>query len=127
MPMRSAIVVLVVTVFAFVGLSLLHASGQGSSELITRGQYLVRSAGKCTDCHGPNLQGASLGFLKPGLPVSYSSPKIAGLTYLSAADATKYLETGALPNGNRSRPPMPQYRFNHNDATAIVAYLKSLK
>ena len=61
------------------------------------------------------------------MPVQYFAPKIAGLTYLSAADATKYLETGVLPNGKRTLPPMPQYRFNHDDATAVVAYLKSLK
>lgn len=85
------------------------------------------SAGKCSDCHGPQLQGASLDFLKPGMPVQYSAPKIAGLTTLSSADATKFLETGVLPDGNQARPPMPQYRFNHDDATAIVAYLKSLK
>jgi hypothetical protein len=68
-----------------------------------------------------------LQFLKPGLPLQYKAPKIAGLTIMPAADAVKFLETGALPNGKTARPPMPQYRFNHNDATAIVAYLKSLK
>jgi hypothetical protein len=68
-----------------------------------------------------------LGFLKPGIPVQYYAPKIAGLPNISAADAVTFLETGALPNGKSARPPMPQYRFNHQDATAIVAYLKSLK
>ena len=125
--MRPAFVVLLVALCAFVGMSLLRASGQGTSDLIARGQYLVTSAGKCSDCHGPHLQGGSLAFLKPGLPVRYFAPKIAGLTNLSTTDATKYLETGVLPNGKSTQPPMPQYRFNHSDAAAIVAYLKSLK
>jgi hypothetical protein len=73
------------------------------------------------------LQGAALDFLKPGLPVAYAAPKIAGLPRLSSTDATAFLQTGMLPGGKQSRPPMPQYRFNHDDAAAIVAYLKSLK
>jgi hypothetical protein len=34
--------------------------------------------------------------------------------------------TGIAFNGLPARPPMPQYRFNQQDAEAIVAYLKSL-
>ena len=87
----------------------------------------MMSAGKCTDCHGEKLQGQPLDFIKPGLPVQYKSPKIAGLPKLSAAAATTFLQTGNLPNGKHARPPMPQYRFNADDAAAIVAYLKSLQ
>ena len=125
--MRPAFVVLLVVFCSFIGMSLQNASGQGTNDLVARGQYLVMSAGKCADCHGPNLRGALLDFLKPGLPVQYRSPKISGLTMLSAANAMKFFETGELPNGKHARPPMPQYRFNHDDASAIVAYLKSLK
>jgi len=35
--------------------------------------------------------------------------------------------TGIAYNGLPGKPPMPQYRFNREDATAIVAYLKSLE
>ena len=107
--------------------ALLRAGASPTGDPVVRGQYLVMSAGKCSDCHGPKLQGASLDFLRPGMPVVYKSPKIAGLSHLSAADATTFLQTGKLPNGKSARPPMPQYRFNHDDAAAIVAYLKSLK
>jgi hypothetical protein len=29
-------------------------------------------------------------------------------------------------HGKHARHPMPAYRFNHDDAAALVAYLKSL-
>jgi mono/diheme cytochrome c family protein len=125
--MRPVFLVLVLIFCAVVGMSLVHTPAQGSSDVVARGQYLVMSAGKCSDCHGPHLQGGPLTFLKPGLPFLYASPKIAGLPELSSADGVKFLETGVLPNGKHARPPMPQYRFNRDDAAAIVAYLKSLK
>ncbi|MBV9056808.1 MAG: c-type cytochrome [Candidatus Eremiobacteraeota bacterium] len=122
----AAIVVCCASVAA--AAAVLHASAQTSTDQIARGQYLVMSVGKCNDCHGPKLQGSSLiGLLKPGMPFAYRSPKIAGLPQLSTADAVTFLQTGRLPGGARARPPMPQYRFNHGDAAAVVAYLKSLK
>ncbi|MBV8223505.1 MAG: c-type cytochrome [Candidatus Eremiobacteraeota bacterium] len=97
------------------------------NDLVARGKYLVNDAGKCTDCHGAKLQGQKLDFLKPGMPVLYAAPKIAGLPQLSAADATAFLQTAKLPNGKPATPPMPEYHFNAADASAIVAYLKSLR
>jgi len=105
-----------------------HATAQ-DSDLIARGQYLVVSAGKCSDCHGARLQGAALDFLNPNLPpiVQRRAPRIAGLRQLSSSAAIRFLHTGVLPSGHPARPPMPEYRFNIPDATAIVAYLKSLR
>ncbi|HTX02406.1 MAG TPA: cytochrome c [Candidatus Acidoferrales bacterium] len=96
--------------------------------LVARGRYLVVMAGKCSDCHGEHLQGAALDFLNPNLPpiVRRRAPRIAGLPQLSRQAAIRFLHTGLLPNGHPARPPMPQYNFNVADATAIVAYLKSL-
>jgi mono/diheme cytochrome c family protein len=54
------------------------------------------------------------------------APPIAGLPSLSEKDAVVLLMTGKLPSGSTLRPPMPAFRFNRADATAIVAYLKSL-
>jgi mono/diheme cytochrome c family protein len=96
-------------------------------DLIARGRYLVGAAGQCADCHGANLHGQFLFFMKPGMPVAYHSANIAGLKQMSAAAAVTFFETGKLPNGKSAAPPMPQYRFNASDAAAIVAYLKSLK
>jgi mono/diheme cytochrome c family protein len=94
-----------------------------------RGRYLVVDAGQCADCHGKALEGAPLDFLNPALPpiVQRQSPKIAGLPMFSSdADATHFLESGELPDKSHARPPMPQYRFSHDDAVAIVAYLRTL-
>lgn len=102
-----------------------HAVAQSSD--VARGKYLVGPAGQCADCHGAKLQGAPLDFLKPKMPVAYKSVKIAGLPHgWTATQTAHFLETGLGPDGKRAQAPMPQYRFNHADATAIVAYLQSL-
>lgn len=113
--------------------------GAASPAQIARGKYLVEKAGLCGDCHTPTgekgepvkeqwLKGATLGF-KPTEPVpgwADKAPNIAGLPGLEKDAAIKLLMTGIGANGLPSRPPMPQYRFNVQDAQAIVAYLKSL-
>ena len=125
--MRSLVLAFVSMIGVFGAIAFLHASAQGTNTAqVARGRYLVTQAGKCSDCHGPQLQGAALDFLKPGLPVLYAAPKIAGLPGLSVPAATKFLETGLLPTGKPARPPMPQFRFNPDDAASIAAYLKSL-
>ncbi|MBV9719291.1 MAG: c-type cytochrome [Candidatus Eremiobacteraeota bacterium] len=125
--MRVTAIPLIGALCALVGMTILNTSAQGITDPVARGKYLVMSAGKCADCHGEQLQGGALDFLKPGMPVAYAAPKIAGLPQLSSAAATTFLQSGMLPGGKQARPPMPQYRFNHDDAAAIVAYLKSLK
>jgi len=105
-----------------------------------RGKYLVENVGMCGDCHTPRnekgefikeqwLKGAALDF-KPITPMpvwAEKTPAIAGLPGWEKDSAIKFLMTGVAYNGLPGRPPMPQYRFNQQDATAIVAYLKSLE
>jgi mono/diheme cytochrome c family protein len=128
----------------FAALSVIAAGGlraePAADALVKRGQYLVESAGACADCHTPRdwrgrldrdrwLQGAKLDF-KPArlMPWADTAPGIAGLPAFSTdAEAVKYFETGTNRAGKASSPPMPQYRFNHDDALALVAYLRSLK
>jgi len=107
--------------------------------LVKRGRYLVESASACADCHTARdwkgafnrtrwLQGAILDF-KPthSMPWAEFAPAIAGLPSFSTdKQAVKYFETGVNAVGKQSSPPMPQYRFEHEDALAIVAYLRSL-
>jgi len=107
-------------------------AGAAAQADLDRGQYLTGDAGQCSDCHGVGLKGAPLMFapksLPPGVPFQDAAPNIAGLTmFASDDDAVKFFITGLLPNGQKARPPMPQYRFNELDARAIVAYLRSLK
>jgi mono/diheme cytochrome c family protein len=110
-----------------------------SAALIARGKYLVVDAGKCGDCHTPFnekgepikeqwLQGATLAFRPTvAMPVwADKSTSIAGLPGWEKDAAIKFMMTGIASNGLPARPPMPEYRFNEQDAEAIVAYLKSL-
>jgi hypothetical protein len=39
----------------------------------------------------------------------------------------KFFETGTNAFAKQALPPMPQFRFHHDDAVAVVAYLRSLK
>jgi mono/diheme cytochrome c family protein len=108
--------------------------------LIQHGQYLVEHVSMCADCHTPHkengeydrsawLQGDVLGF-KPMHPMPFAAvaPQIAGLpTFPTDEQAIRFLETGTNAAGKLSMPPMPQFRFNHDDAAAVVAYLRSLK
>lgn len=106
---------------------------------IERGKYLVENIGMCGDCHTPHnekgepirekwLQGSPLAF-KPTVPMPVwadKTPNIAGLPGWKDQEAVKFLMTGVAYNDLPGRPPMPQYRFNQEDASAIVAYLRSL-
>jgi hypothetical protein len=74
------------------------------------------------------LKGTILPF-KPLVPMPVWADKstaIVGLPGWTEAAAIRFLMTGIAYNNLPARPPMPQYRFNKRDATAIVAYLKSL-
>jgi len=107
---------------------------------IEHGRYLVEQVGMCGDCHSPRndhgefdrehwLQGAVLGF-KPDhlMPFAPIAPSIAGLPSYATDDlAVRFLETGTNSAGKMAMPPMPQFRFGHDDALAVVAYLRSLK
>ena len=110
---------------------------------VERGRYLVAEIGKCGEGHtrvaadGPDMsrwiKGAELNF-QPIQPVKgwhKTSPDITSSSRLFArwreAGLVKFLETGLGPRGNKADPPMPTYKLAHEDAEAIVAYLKSLK
>lgn len=111
----------------------------GSAQ-IEHGKYLVERVGMCGDCHSPRndkgefdrtqwLQGELISF-KPDHPMPFAAiaPPIAGLpSYAKDEAALKFLETGTNAAGKLAMAPMPQFRFNHEDAQAVVAYLRSLK
>ena len=108
-----------------------------------RGKYLVEEVGKCQECHTPRLEsgeldktkwlkGATLDF-QPMHEVKGWHKKSPDLTSTSTLfqrwkveGLVKFLETGLGPKGNKADPPMPTYTLSHEDAQAIVAYLKSL-
>ena len=113
------------------------------SDAVARGRYLVENVALCGDCHTPKLangepdrahrlEGAPMPRLfacvklPPG--VVAVSKSIAGLPAgWSKEQTARFLETGATPSGVPTRPLMPEYRLNPDDATAIASYLKSLR
>jgi mono/diheme cytochrome c family protein len=115
-------------------------SHTGSGAKVARGKYLVESIGACADCHTPRnekgefvkdqwLQGSVLDF-KPTVPMPVwadKSANIAGLPGWEKDAAIRFFMTGIGSNGLPPRPPMPQLRYNQQDAEAIVAYLQSLE
>jgi mono/diheme cytochrome c family protein len=119
--------------------ALTQSAAQSRQSQADRGKYLVQEVARCGECHTPRdaqgevdrsrwLQGAPMWFQ----PVhstqnwAYMAPPLAGLGGLSEADVTRILETGLDPGGKPVRPPMHIYHLSHEDAAAIVAYLKSL-
>ncbi|MBL9216511.1 MAG: c-type cytochrome [Opitutaceae bacterium] len=116
-----------------------HAQENNRTELLARGRYLVQGVGLCIDCHSPRdekgqfipgqvLKGAPIGFV-PAAPMpawGAVAPALAGLPTMTEAQAVQFLQHGLKPDGSRPRPPMPEYRLNEADATAVAAYLKSL-
>ena len=106
---------------------------------IARGKYIVEGVAMCGMCHTPrtdsgetdnarSLDGAAL-WLLPAHPTGnwpLKAPRIAGTPPASDDDMVRLLMTGVWTDGNRLRPPMPQFRMSREDAEAVVAYLRSL-
>jgi mono/diheme cytochrome c family protein len=111
-----------------------HESGD-----VARGKYLVEDVAMCGECHTPrdannnlieerDLQGAPTWIA----PVhddhnwAWNAPTLAGFAGYSDADAVNILEKGIGANRQPIQRPMHIYHMSHEDALAIVAYLKSL-
>jgi mono/diheme cytochrome c family protein len=117
-----------------------HPSEKGSTaSKVARGKYLVEAVAMCAQCHTPRdskgnldrnrwLQGSPVPYMpaKPDSNWPISAPRIGGTPPASDADMIKLLTTGVWTTGKSLRLPMPQFRMDHSDAEAVVAYLKSL-
>lgn len=131
-----------VLVGALVGLNFpgpLRAEAASAAEQIQHGKYLVLHVAMCVQCHTPRdqegrldethlLQGAPMPVKAPfpNFPWAFRAPAIAGLPGWTTEDAIMFLQTGKRADGSSPNPPMPPFRFTPEDATAVVAYLKSL-
>lgn len=107
---------------------------------VMRGKYIVEGVAMCGMCHTPrtdsgevdtsrSLDGAAV-WLLPARPAEnwpLKAPRIAGTPPASDDDMIRLLTTGIWTNGNRLRPPMPQFRMSREDAESVVAYLRSLR
>jgi mono/diheme cytochrome c family protein len=111
--------------------------------VLTRGKYLVEEVAKCQECHTARtaggefdktrwLKGATLDVKPVGEIAKWhaSTPDITSTSALwqrwKMEGLVKFLETGKNPRGNAADRPMPAYQLSHDDATAVVTYLKSL-
>jgi mono/diheme cytochrome c family protein len=115
-----------------------------SETLLERGRYLVTTVGACGNCHSPRDKA---GHVISGLVLSggfeFDDGRIGhvvgsnitpdpetGIGKWTEAQIVTALRDGTRPDGTIIGPPMPipAYRqLSDQDATAIAAYLKSLK
>jgi Cytochrome c len=106
---------------------------------IERGKYLVENVAMCVECHTPRdsqgelrkdawLAGAPI-WIRPVAPIQNWAdhvPALAGWPSFTEEQGERILEKGTGPEGEELRPPMHIYHMKHEDAKAIIAYLKSL-
>ena len=131
-------------IVAAASLAALAIAAPASAEtLVERGQYLAHIM-DCGGCHHtgaftpqPNLEtplaGSDIGFEMPGMGVFYppnlTPDKESGLGKWSDAEIITAFTTGMRPDGRQLAPMMPWMSYAHinsDDATALVAYLRSL-
>lgn len=111
----------------------------GGNAQVERGRYLVENVAMCGECHSPRddqgqpdhsrwLGGAPMWFTpnQTYKDWAYHAPPLAGQGSFTDADMTMVLEKGLQPTGRAIRPPMHIYHMSHEDAAAMMAYLKSL-
>ena len=112
---------------------------KGHQDQIDRGRYIVEQVAMCEQCHTPrDAQGQpERDHWLMGGPTqmrnSYPSPdwaqicpRIAGTPPGTEEEIVRLLTTGISRTGRPPRPPMPPFRMTHDDAEAVLAYLKSL-
>jgi mono/diheme cytochrome c family protein len=132
----------VICVLPFTAL-LIGAPAFGQDTKVQHGKYLVEEVARCQECHTPKtdagdldttkmLKGAKLN-VAPIAPIAGWHATSPDLTSTSALwqrwgdeGMIKFLETAKNPRGGKAGAPMPAYTMKHEDADAIVAYLKSL-
>src|SRR5262245_48520083 len=134
-----------IRMIAAAGLAAIAIAAPAAAETpVERGQYLAHIM-DCGGCHHtgaftpqPNLEtpltGSDIGFEMPGMGVFYppnlTPDEETGLGKWSDAEIITAFTTGMRPDGRQLAPMMPWSSYAHinaDDATALVAYLRSLK
>jgi mono/diheme cytochrome c family protein len=116
-----------------------HPAENDGSGNVVRGKYIVEGLAVCGQCHTPRnsageaersktLEGAPvwLQSAEPNSDWPLQAPRIAGTPPGTDDEMIRLLTTGIWRDGKPLRPPMPQFRMSHEDAQAVLAYLKSL-
>ena len=117
--------------------AMLPFAGQAQSGLVSRGKELTEQVAKCQNCHTPRTATGELdrdAWLKgsktdaSGKPVYIPDITAEGNLWMLWGEKgmQQFLEKGTSPAGTKPSVHMPAYKLRHDDAEAIVAYLKSL-
>ena len=120
------------------------AATSDASALIARGnvehgRYLAEHVANCVECHsGRDAQGnilepekylgGSIPFMPPW-PNDWANraPRNRGLPGYNDEQAMRLLTQGSIDNnGNQLRPPMPRFQLTPQDASDVIAFLRSL-
>jgi mono/diheme cytochrome c family protein len=110
-------------------------AGQAQSSLVSRGRELTEQVAKCQNCHTQRTATGELdrnAWLKGVVsdPTGYIPDITAdGTIWMQWGEKgmLAFLEKGTSPSGAKPSVHMPAYKLRHDDAEAIVAYLKSLR
>lgn len=118
----------------------LRTSAAAPESQVERGRYLVEEVAECGECHSPRdssgnpdhsrwMQGAPIWIVpvRPDSNWAERAPALAGFPGYTEEQGEKILEQAIGPNGLPLRQPMHQYHLKHEDAVAIIAYLKTLR
>ena len=108
--------------------------------VVERGRYLTHDVAMCVQCHSPRddkgeivkgkeFSGARIRVESPfpGPPWAVQAPNLRGLTGFSDEGVVRLLGEGIAHTGSPPQSPMPPFRMNREDASAVVAYLRSLE
>jgi hypothetical protein len=107
---------------------------------IEHGNYIVHNIAMCFECHSPRddqgnilesqeFMGGPIPF-RPPWPNDWAiiAPRNRGLPGYDDAQAMRLLTEGAIGrDGKQLRPPMPRFRMTRQDASDVIAYMRSIK
>ena len=139
--MKSAPVLCVAAVATLAAWSVGFGSPAAESgpAAVERGRYLTHDVAMCVQCHSPRddkgeivkgkeFSGARIPVESPfpGPPWAIQAPNLRGLTGFSEEGVVRLLRDGIAHTGAPPQSPMPPFRMTREDASAIVAYLRSL-
>ena len=107
--------------------------------LVERGRYITHDLAMCVQCHSPRDEAGRLipGQEFHGAPVpavttirgmewALRAPNIAGLVGFTDEQEMQLLTRGQADGRPVPKPPMPPFRLSHEDARAVIAYLRTL-
>ena len=113
---------------------------QGVSGNVEHGRYLVHEVAMCGECHTPRDEAGNLieSRMFDGGPIpvrppwadnwAIIAPRNKGLPGYDDAAATRLLTEGSIGrDGKQLKPPMPRFRMTKQDASDVIAYMRSLR